>query len=268
MLLLFLRFSVSVSPWLMLALNLSWPSSRKNFSVLSKPIPNLFTSVTRIWLIPFWMATWPWIPSSMTIRARGSWLTWEGSRSRSCRRWWWRASGSLRCLSLPPELRTCQQLPPSFRIAATALPLSHSPEGNPHSLQPSQPQFSIQLQLPFPNHLPSTQHRRTHQFLPEQASRSPTSHLATPPTSYLSTPQLCRRGLHPGLPHSLASSCSKPQWLPGLRMRCVTWTFHHWGSSGNYLIVLFVFLDQDQSQPGKTDLRWRVWLHSAEADFP
>lgn len=112
----------------------------------NKSLPNLFTSVNRIWPIRSWMATWPWIPSSIPTRATGSWPTWEGWRSRSCRRWCCRASGSPRRPSLPHDLRMCPRQPelpppPSSPRPTAALPPSPSRGGNLHLLHPRHPQF-------------------------------------------------------------------------------------------------------------------------------
>lgn len=121
----------------------TWCWKRLQYEVetsLFSPWSCLFSS-NRIWQIPSWMATWPWMPSSMLIRARGSWPTWEGWKSRSCRRWCWRDSISPRCQSPPPDLRMCQQRPPSSpRPITVPLPFP-SPGGNPHPLHLSQLRF-------------------------------------------------------------------------------------------------------------------------------
>lgn len=99
-------------------------------------------SVHRTWLILYWMGRWLWICLSMPTRTRGSWPTWDGLKSRSCRRWWWRASGCPSCQSLPPALRKSPELLlSSARLAAAPLPPSLSPEGSHRHLHPSQHQF-------------------------------------------------------------------------------------------------------------------------------
>lgn len=50
----------------------------------------------RIWQKGSLMVKYHWIPSSTSTRARGSWLTCAGWRSRSCRKWCWRDRDFLR----------------------------------------------------------------------------------------------------------------------------------------------------------------------------